>query len=142
MVNKKCSNCGTDIRVHNYRLREDNFCSSKCSALFNWKNNRRNMDVESAHESIKLNGQPKLRIGKRKFNRNSNWEKLRLRVIKRDKVCLMCQKIGDTVDHIIPVQIKLDNSLNNLQLLCKKCHSIKSGWDRKIIKEYLKTKKG
>lgn len=100
------------------------------------------MDVESAHESIKLNGQPKLRIGKRKFNRNSNWEKLRLRVIKRDKVCLMCQKIGDTVDHIIPVQIKLDNSLNNLQLLCKKCHSIKSGWDRKIIKEYLKTKKG
>lgn len=89
-----------------------------------------------AHASVKLNGQPKLKIGKRIFSRTNKWQKLRLKIIARDKVCQMCGGVGTVVDHIVPVQLGENNKPSNLQLLCNKCHSIKSGWDRKTIKAF------
>ena len=47
--------------------------------------------------------------------------KNRVYIISRDKVCKMCGKEGDHVHHIN--LDKEDNSLNNLILLCKSCHS-------------------
>lgn len=87
-----------------------------------------------AHQSIKENGQPKLKIGKRVFSRTKKWKLLRLKIIARDKVCQMCGGVGSTIDHIVPVQLGENNKMSNLQFLCTKCHSIKSGWDRKLIK--------
>ncbi len=60
------------------------------------------------------------------------WEKHRLKILERDKnICQICGKKGDNVDHIIPFRISQDNSFSNLQTLCRKCHSKKTGWEIK-----------
>lgn len=56
--------------------------------------------------------------------RGTNWRKIRLQVIERDKYT--CQKCGRKerlqVHHIIPWRDTYDNSLKNLITLCIYCH--------------------
>lgn len=64
------------------------------------------------------------------FVKSAYWKNLRNKVIDRDKLCIKCRDKGNNVDHIIPWRISLDNSLGNLQLLCKSCNSKKVKGDR------------
>ena len=65
------------------------------------------------------------------------WEGVRRAVLERDGFsCRRCGRTGRMeVDHIMPLHIAIDNSMENLQTLCLKCHWKKTdgemGWDRK-----------
>ena len=59
------------------------------------------------------------------------WQKLREMVLRRDPVCVLCEQKGLTVpateaDHIRPKRDGGEDSLANLQGLCKSCHSNKT----------------
>ena len=70
---------------------------------------------------------------RRKY-RQARWKKIREQVISRDKGrCQQCLrtghvKLGSEVDHILKAEDnqELFYELRNLQLLCRKCHSIKT----------------
>ena len=76
--------------------------------------------------------------GKPAYNRASpsergygrTWQKLRLRILRRDHyMCVKCRvpvgKSGE-VDHIIGKAKGGTNRMDNLQTLCKRCHSMKT----------------
>lgn len=67
-----------------------------------------------------------------KFYQSWAWRKTRKVVIERDKgVCQHCKEAeGKEVDHVIPRTISNDDSIGNLQLLCKACHTIKTNKER------------
>lgn len=55
------------------------------------------------------------------------WRAIRKAVIDRDGCCLNCGNIDNLeVDHIIERQYGGDDSLTNLQTLCKTCHQAKT----------------
>lgn len=56
--------------------------------------------------------------------RGSNWKPQKLLALKRDNFqCQKCGRIKDiVVHHKIPYAISEDNSLENLQTLCRSCH--------------------
>lgn len=61
------------------------------------------------------------------------WDSHRIKILERDKrICKNCGKFGNDVDHIIPFRKSHDNSLENLQILCKKCHAKKTNWEVKF----------
>lgn len=62
-----------------------------------------------------------------KFYRSGTWRNLRRKVFIRD--CFKCQHCGsraDHVDHILPRKRGGDDTLDNLQALCRRCHSLKT----------------
>ena len=52
------------------------------------------------------------------------WKKIALRIRERDKyICQYCgKKRSIEVHHIIPRNVEIDNSLENLITLCRECH--------------------
>lgn len=53
----------------------------------------------------------------------TQWRKLREIVIRRDAgTCQQCGMPGSHVDHVVPRKLGGDDSLNNLQLLCRNCN--------------------
>ena len=76
----------------------------------------------------------------RKLYRCKRWQITRLKVIKRDVLCVSCRhRAGTEVDHILSARLVLDNygtdefyNIDRLQLLCHACHSAKTahevGW--------------
>lgn len=66
-----------------------------------------------------------------------HWKTLCKRVHERDKYCQMCGSTEKlTVDHIVPICFGGQTDLPNLQLLCKKCHNLKSACEILWQKEY------
>lgn len=64
----------------------------------------------------------------------SNWEKVRLHVLRRDPSCKGCEAALSTeCDHIKPLERGGTNHPDNLQGLCKPCHSIKTQIERNIF---------
>lgn len=68
------------------------------------------------------------------------WHRLRNSILRRDPLCVMCQRAGRTraameVDHIIPIAERPDLRLveSNLQPLCRPCHRIKTARDGRAI---------
>jgi 5-methylcytosine-specific restriction protein A len=63
----------------------------------------------------------------------AQWRKLRQVVLSRDKhLCQSCLLRGQAItgthcDHIKPKSKGGDDSLMNLQILCQRCHNIKTG---------------
>ncbi len=54
----------------------------------------------------------------------ANWSTLVRTVKRRDEgVCQKCGRLGAEVDHIVPGD---NHDLSNLQLLCSRCHRIKT----------------
>lgn len=47
--------------------------------------------------------------------------------------CSNCGNNGKVVDHVIPLVLSNNDNKENLQWLCKKCNSKKTGFDNKII---------
>lgn len=62
-----------------------------------------------------------------------NWQKLRRMVLDRDPVCTApgCLEPSAEVDHIVRTTKGGDDSLENLQGLCKRCHRTKTTAERK-----------
>lgn len=60
------------------------------------------------------------------------WEKLRLRILARDKhLCQPCKrsgrfKAGRTVDHVTPKARGGTDAETNLEVVCDDCHKIKT----------------
>jgi len=56
------------------------------------------------------------------------WRKIRSRVLRRDQnTCQRCGLEATHVDHIIPRRLGGDDSMDNLQALCKRCNLSKGG---------------
>ena len=53
-------------------------------------------------------------------------------VLARER-CAECVKPGTEVDHILPVALGGGPELENLQLLCQRCHAAKTRQDRRRI---------
>lgn len=54
---------------------------------------------------------------------------IRQRVLLRDEyTCRKCGRVGMDlqIDHIVPLHLGGNNSISNLQSLCKTCHKLKS----------------
>ncbi len=68
----------------------------------------------------------------------------RRRNLFRERELLFCKMKNEKcrafffLDHIVPFCISQDDSIENLQLLRKKIHDIKSGKDRKILNKFKK----
>lgn len=66
----------------------------------------------------------------RKVLKDRRWSGLRLQALRRDGFqCVECgTRVGLEVDHIKPVREAPEKAfdLNNLQVLCKRCHSAKT----------------
>jgi len=66
----------------------------------------------------------------------SKWDKLRIRVLKRDNyACVPCRKDGiitsaTEVDHIKPKQLGGLDIMINLQSICHNCHAAKTTKER------------
>jgi len=62
------------------------------------------------------------------------WINLKKEVLLRDGVlCNICKKEpkNKVLDHKIPYRLNYDNSLDNLQILCRSCHAKKDmGWSK------------
>jgi len=66
--------------------------------------------------------------------KSARWRRLRQIVINRDLgLCVKCNEPGEDVDHIEPAQDKpeLFWAMDNLQLLCKRCHTRKTMEERR-----------
>ena len=56
------------------------------------------------------------------------WRKIRARVLTRDQhTCQRCGLEATHVDHVIPRRLGGDDSMDNLQALCKRCNLSKGG---------------
>ena len=103
-----CANC-------NYHLTNEKYCE-KCKIII--AQNKRYL--------------PKNKKRPDKFYESDYWRSLRKFVLIRDNyLCQICLSKGKyvtatEVDHIVPLKEGGTNELNNLQSLCKSCHSRKT----------------
>ena len=88
--------------------------------------------------------QDRVRVQQRRANPNDPvhfyvtalWKRKRLSWLRQHPLCVMCEDIGRTtaagvVDHIVPITAggaRLDDE--NLQSLCKSCHTAKTNRER------------
>lgn len=84
---------------------------------------------------------PRLSAAKRGYGRT--WQRLSAMVLARDPICVRCrQEPSAHADHKIP-KPKGDDSIENLQGLCQRCHAIKTAredgsfgvvrWNRYVV---------
>ena len=67
------------------------------------------------------------RVGRDK-RAERRWEKIRIVVLRRDHhLCRVCNRPGNEIDHIKPRSLGGTDLLTNLQVLCARCHSVKTG---------------
>ena len=74
-----------------------------------------------------------------RFHRKMNhrlWSRLREEVLDKEPLCRMCSNLGisvaaQEVDHIVPLSLGGLTSRNNLQPLCRKCHTLKTARENK-----------
>lgn len=68
----------------------------------------------------------------RKLTSKSEWRRQREEILKeKGKICNICKKYGDCIDHIVPWRIDKNNNKSNLQVLCRSCNSKKVKGDKK-----------
>jgi hypothetical protein len=83
----------------------------------------------------KASGYNKIKLSRHQRGYGYAWEKLRAIVLRRDGgLCVPCKsvgvfKVGNSVDHIIPKSQGGDDSLENLQTICKACHTVKTAFE-------------
>lgn len=72
-------------------------------------------------------GKPHARRSARARGYGRRWEQLRIMVLHRDAyTCQRCGREGNEVDHIRPKRAGGQDAMDNLQTLCKPCHSAKT----------------
>jgi len=78
------------------------------------------------------------------MSRRPGWVDPRTAIPKRVKIAVFartdgqcqaegCDRVGKEYDHIQPVALGGDNSVENVQLLCRQCHADKTAADVKAI---------
>jgi 5-methylcytosine-specific restriction enzyme A len=92
---------------------------SYCPAHQHGANRRRNQQIDDKRASAAARG----------YDRN--WQKLRLMHLRTSPLCVRCEERGWTVpatevDHIRPLARGGTHDVENLQSLCKSCHSRKT----------------
>jgi hypothetical protein len=119
----RCDNC-FDVLPRKVRQSKEEwktnpvFCSAECRAVFLLR---------------------AWRIGKnRKEGHGTDWNEMRAGVRVRDgHQCQACGKTGDYsrlyVDHIVPFLLSQSNDLENLVLLCQRCHSRKTRIENALL---------
>lgn len=88
---------------------------------------KRRTDVNSVINEIYPHLKKKKKRVRVKFRDTQRWRKLSLKMRRENPFCVSCGYLGDDVDHIDPVSNGgpiYDE--NNLQVLCKSCHSKKT----------------
>ena len=62
----------------------------------------------------------------------AGWQRIRLAVLNQEPLCRVCQGIATEVDHILPRADGGGYEIENLQGICKPCHSKKTVQDVKV----------
>ena len=57
---------------------------------------------------------------------SARWKRLRLLVLHRDPLCVVCKQPATEADHVVPKADGGEDAMDNLQGLCKACHSSKT----------------
>jgi len=57
---------------------------------------------------------------------DQKWRRIRAAFLKKYSVCVVCGNQAMEVDHIMPLEAGGTNDWDNLQALCKRCHSQKT----------------
>jgi 5-methylcytosine-specific restriction endonuclease McrA len=73
-------------------------------------------------------------IRSRRLYRGPDWEKIRARILARDKKCVKCGVPAQIVHHISPWSWNMDNSSINLASLCNRCHSSEHNYMKRLKK--------
>ena len=58
------------------------------------------------------------------------WRKIRLMFLRANPLCASCGRPANEVDHITPKRAGGEDDDENLQALCKSCHSVKTMRER------------
>lgn len=58
------------------------------------------------------------------------WQQRRKAHLHDNPWCVMCGQTATDVDHIVPVRDGGSSEPGNLQSLCHRCHSRKTGWGK------------
>lgn len=84
------------------------------------------------HQTLAI-GWHRKKFNASKFYSSGRWQKLRAWIIKRQPICMVCgMNVSEEVDHIIPLsQGGAEMDADNLQGICKACHSSKTVRDSK-----------
>lgn len=72
------------------------------------------------------------------FYHTKEWSGIRQFILERDHyLCQYCRHYGRVtqgkiVDHIVPIEYDVERKkdINNLMVICSKCHRAKSAWER------------
>jgi 5-methylcytosine-specific restriction protein A len=78
-----------------------------------------------------LERKPDARESSNRRGYDATWRKIRARVLRERPLCVECMRVGvvtaaNEVDHIIPLRDGGTHDDENLQPLCKSCHSKKT----------------
>lgn len=110
ITNNKCKICGNFLNLDDIKNYGD-VCFNCCSDL--WARYEKAHSGECNHN----------------VKREPISDRAKRYILSRDKKCLICGSTSDlTIDHIVPISNGGDNSITNLQCLCRKCNSIKSNY--------------
>jgi len=145
-----CKWCGKEFEQPSYRrVYKNKFCSLSCSVSYKNSKNIKGKFIpcsycsklvwvtpnrEKKMEHIFCNKEHEMKWrtkenhpryhGGYDSNYGRGWKRQRDLVLERDKTCRNCgtnKKLE--AHHIIPFQLSKDNSISNLIILCKSCHS-------------------
>jgi len=64
---------------------------------------------------------------RKRFYNSKTWKYTRIEQLSLEPLCRSCRRLANEVDHIVPISLggqEIDP--NNLQSLCKRCHSKKT----------------
>src|SRR5262245_160040 len=78
------------------------------------------------HERIMQRAYDRTRAPASRRGYGGLWRRLRMIVLRAEPLCRQCAAPASEVDHILPLARGGDNSKENLQALCKSCHSAKT----------------
>ena len=74
--------------------------------------------------------QPDLRPSSTARGYDRRWRKIRLMFLRTNPLCAACGRAASEVDHITPKRAGGEDDDENLQALCKSCHSSKTACER------------
>lgn len=128
-------------KEHLQKIRQENMIKRNKSEKGR-ETSRKNGKNVSSNQTGEKNPNWKNGISSLEFNEShgmtiQEWKKSAQKIRKRDKfICQFCgKKHSIVVHHIIPRNVKINNSSNNLITLCEKCHPKVEHLTDKYLKE-------
>jgi 5-methylcytosine-specific restriction endonuclease McrA len=67
------------------------------------------------------------------FYRSARWKKVRAMQLRKEPLCVECNRVAGIVDHIKEIKDGGEKlNLDNLQSMCKSCHSKKTAREKRV----------